>query len=136
MAHGVSRGRSTLNRSFLSAVGATSPNPISANARGMPPLTGLNENHFAPRYPMVYTMGYMTSPCQGSMQRTQTHAAENPTAQYPFRGCLPDSAKSRFFACAQDDILGAFFNKLPDSEFSATGRGFNIKAQSITYRAI
>jgi hypothetical protein len=32
---------------------------------------------------------------------------------------VPDSAKSRSFACAQDDILGAFFNKL----LNRAGRG-------------
>ncbi len=42
----------------------------------MPPLTGLNEDHFAPGYPMVYTMGYRMPPFQGSMQRIQTHVAQ------------------------------------------------------------
>ncbi len=51
---------------FLSAVGAASPNLISANAPWMPPLTGLNEDHFAPACPMAYAMGYRMSPFQGS----------------------------------------------------------------------
>jgi hypothetical protein len=50
--------------------GAASPNLISANAPWMPPLTGLNEDHFAPGCPMAYTMGFMMSPFQGSRQRT------------------------------------------------------------------
>jgi hypothetical protein len=56
--------------------GAASPNLISANAPWMPPLPGLNEDHFAPGCPMVYTMGYRMPPFQGSAQRTQTHVAQ------------------------------------------------------------